>query len=133
MARLPLGAVFQFYKFFFMGSDIFDDITNNPCESKNYSLNMHFTKGRKTLASVCQTMTEFKKKHQTERLYALKTTDKRYFRKRDPKLIKRFEKRREIIQTFLNLSQSDQLLNLWSTMYQLGQLGPSSPSTSQSQ
>ena len=124
---------FNTSQFSFMGSDIFDyflntndDITNNPCESKNYSLNMHFTKGRKTLASVCQTMTDFKKKHQTERLYALKTTDKRYFRKRDPKLIRRFEKRREIVQTFINLSPSDQLLNLWSTMYQLGQLGPSS-------
>ena len=119
-------------QFSFVGSDIFDyflnindDITNNPCESKNYSLNMHFNKGRKTLASVCQTITEFKKKHHTERLYALKSSDKRYFRKRDPKLIKRFETRRQIVRSFINLSPFDQRQNLWSTMLQIGQLGPS--------
>ena len=49
-----------------MNSEIFnyfnttsDDITNNPVESRNYSLNSFFTKRRKTMASLCQTLTDF--------------------------------------------------------------------------
>ena len=129
---------FQNGQFTFMDNTIFnyfysmsDDITNNPVESKNYSLNSHFTKGRKTMASLCQTITDVKKKHQTERMYALKKSDKRYFRKRDPKRIQHFQNRRQIVLSFVNLPLQQQCQTLWSTMLAIGELSLTSANSNQ--
>ena len=110
-----------------------DDITNNSVESKNYSLNSSFPKGRKTLAGVCQKITDFKRTHQTERMYALKQNNKRYFRKRDPKRIKIFENRRQIIHNFTTLPLQEQCNTLWDTMYDIGQLPQTVSSTTSTQ
>ena len=109
--------------------DVSDDLTNNVVESKNYSLNSCFTRGRKTLGSLCSTNTKFRKKHLSDRFFATRKNDKRYLRRRDPKLIQRFERRRTLVSNFSNLDTFDQCQSLWQTMITIGELGPTVPST----
>ena len=101
-----------------------NDLSNNSVECRNYCINSYFTTGRKTLKYYCSTITQFKKDHYSERLFALRGNDLRYLRKRTPEQQQKFEERRSKSLSFARLSQDDQKTSLYIALLDLGNYSP---------
>ena len=97
-----------------------DDLSNNAAEARNYCINSLFNTGRKTIPYFCQIMHKFKKKHYSERLFALRGNDPKYLRKRSPQQKKLFEDRRSKSLYFARLSQDEQKNTLYIFLLSLG-------------
>ena len=100
-----------------------DDMTSNTAESTNYMVNSKFNAGRKTMTSVCNTLFNFKWHHIHARIRALEQNDARYFRLRSPQVIERWQKRRDLVNHFLELDNDERDSQLWQVLSQIGELG----------
>ena len=120
--------------FSFFNSDSFnyfynmnDDVTSNCVESMNNKVNTLFHVGKKTVRFLSTVLTEFRKKHSTDRQYALMKNDKRYFRLRSKKKRELNQKRRRLVEHFVDLFPDEQIVQLWTICLQIGEMGAAAP------
>ena len=107
--------------------DGFDDLTSNSIESLNYKVNRQFHGSHKNVAYVSTVLTEFRKRHGGDKHLALVKNDKLYLRLRSKKLREQHQERRNLVTHFYELDEEEQIVQLWTVLYQIGEMGAKPP------